>query len=336
VQELVWTTTQGTKAIDAAQTLADNPFNCLPVVEEGILMGILTASDFFRSYMKYLDEVSRPPNQEELVVSYVREPTTWISSKRLVKDAIEVMTRQGISALLVGEAPTNDQDGISCAGIVTQTDIVRAYQNSQTSTSKVDVSTLPISALMTRSVVTIAAKHRISDAAHMSKMVGVHHLVVLHQERAIGMLRSSEYFAAIRDLQLETTLAEVMTSSLFTIDGQEPLPSALKYLKQAGLQSLIVTDGGTPIGLFGQHEALLSLTDASGSVESRMSAKLLCLQADTSIFRATQQACALGVEHIVVMSGHEIVGIVSSTDAAGLLVQNSDSMERSGFTESAI
>ena len=50
----VWTVTPDTLASHAGQTLLDHKFGCLPVVEDGVLCGIVTERDFLRFAIKTL------------------------------------------------------------------------------------------------------------------------------------------------------------------------------------------------------------------------------------------------------------------------------------------
>ena len=50
----MWTVTPQTYAEVAAQTLLDHAYGCLPVVEDGKLVGILTERDFLKVAILYL------------------------------------------------------------------------------------------------------------------------------------------------------------------------------------------------------------------------------------------------------------------------------------------
>jgi CBS domain-containing membrane protein len=311
----VWTTTQNTPAADAAQTLRDNPFSCLPVVEEGILMGILTATDLYRAFLGFLNRESATPPVDQYVASYLRQPVYWMSPAQTVDEAIALFSEQEISTVLIG----SERD---CLGLLSQSDLLHAFQNSQTKEAHADFRSLPVEKLMSRNLVTISARHRISSAARLLQLHKVHHLVVVEKQRAIGILRSADFLPAVRDSKSPVTLGELMTKMIFTLDSQEPVGTSIKYLRQSGLQSLMVHDQGCPIGMFGQREALASLTGASSClVEGRMSPKILCLQSDLPVYRAAQQASALHVDQIVVMEGREVTGFVSATNFVGLLVR---------------
>jgi CBS domain-containing protein len=44
---------------DAAQTLLNHKYGCLPVVHDGVLMGILTEADFLRLTIKLMDALDQ-------------------------------------------------------------------------------------------------------------------------------------------------------------------------------------------------------------------------------------------------------------------------------------
>jgi predicted transcriptional regulator len=238
-----------------------------------------------------------------------------MSPEQTVDEAIALFSEQEISTVLIG----SERD---CLGLLSQSDVLHAFQNSQSKEAHADFRSLPVERLMSRNVVTISARHRISGAARLLEMHRLHHLVVVEKRRPIGILRSADFLPAVQDSKSSVTLSELMTKLLFTLDSQEPVGTSIKYLRQSGLQSLLVHDKGCPIGMFGQREAVASLAGASSClVETRMSPKILCLQSDLPAHRAAQQASALQVDQIVVMDGREVTGFVSATDFVGLLAR---------------
>ncbi|MEJ7597735.1 MAG: CBS domain-containing protein [Kofleriaceae bacterium] len=52
----VWTVTPETLASVAGRTLLDHKFGCLPVVEGGVLVGIVTERDFLRFAVKAIEQ----------------------------------------------------------------------------------------------------------------------------------------------------------------------------------------------------------------------------------------------------------------------------------------
>jgi len=62
----VWTVASDTPALEAAQILLDHAFGCLPVVDDGVLVGILTEADFLELLVRVLKRGRKEITQEWL------------------------------------------------------------------------------------------------------------------------------------------------------------------------------------------------------------------------------------------------------------------------------
>ena len=72
-----------------------------------------------------------------------------------------------------------------------------------------------------------------------------------------------------------------------------------------------------PVGLFTQHEALMSRSlPRETPVEQAMDAALLCLDADTPLHRVAAQAAALDARRVVTMRKGQMEGILTGIDLA--------------------
>lgn len=305
-----WTTTTNTPITEAAQTLIDNHFGCLPVVEKKHLLGIVTLSDFLRAILS--DDTKRTPPERFIApcAAYVSQNVCRVSPEQSVARAFQCFSQYATSTLLVVE-------GDSAVGILSHKDVLAAMDASADTEALL---ASPLASLMSRELVRIGGNHNVGDAAMLLTQRRVHQVVVEQEDVAPSLLGTSEILQAVRDQQLQASLREIMTSVIFSIDGKETVASARRYLKQAALSGLIVHDGKWPIGIFGQPEALASLaTEQTNPVDEAMCPKIICLPVDMPVSRAAQQAEALGARHIIVQDGGDTVGLATATDFAGLL-----------------
>jgi CBS domain-containing protein len=88
-----------------------------------------------------------------------------------VADAREALLDQRVSALPVLDSHSRP------VGMVTKTDLVASLAED-----------LPVAMLMSSRVLTCAAETSVFDAARVMRTNHVHHLVVVHDDRAVGVL----------------------------------------------------------------------------------------------------------------------------------------------------
>ena len=109
-------------------------------------------------------------------------PVETISRNASVTDAAAKMRELDINALLVTTSPPS---------IVTSTDILDAVARGE------DVSTQPITDLMTDSVETIPPGLRVGDAAAMMTNFGIKHLPVVDDGDYVGIVSSTDITALL-------------------------------------------------------------------------------------------------------------------------------------------
>ena len=102
MQRDVWTIGSAAPASSAARLMRDHQIGCLPVVDDGVLVGILTGTDLLDLAARSLERVAAPDTEWRVehamtAVPLTIEPTTTIEKAR------SVMSRFGIRHLPVVE-----------------------------------------------------------------------------------------------------------------------------------------------------------------------------------------------------------------------------------------
>ena len=305
-----WTTTSNTTVREAAQTLIDNHFGCLPVVEARHLLGIITLSDFLKAMLA--DDDKRTPTEVFIApcAAYASQTVCRVAPEQSIARALQCFSQFTTSTLLVVE-----QD--RAVGVLSHKDVLAAMHASEDTEA---ILASPVSQFMSRELVRIDGNRNVGEAAAMLTQHRVHQVVVERENAEPSLLGTSEIFQAVRDKRLQTPLREIMSCVIFSIDANEAVKSARRYLRQAALSGLVVHDGSLPVGVFGPPEALASLAlPEERLVEVAMCSKILCLASTMPVWRVAQQAEALGARHIIVQDGGETVGLATATDFAGLL-----------------
>lgn len=307
--EEVWSIAPNASVLKAARLLLDHRFGCLPVMEGGALVGILTEHDLLGLLLRLLWNEAPPPLKCDVPVSYyMSEPVRWVGPDESVDFARELLEEYGVSGLAVVS------ESRRLLGVVTHTDFLRA--------GSVEGGR-EVAEVMSRSVRWVRASTPIVLAARSMLRHGFHRLFVVEKNEPVGVLSVADLAAAIRDLRIGHPLAEEMTPSLLTIDVCEPVEVAVRYLERSALSALLVTEGRFPAGFFSRREALAAQAARASdtTVEHVMNRRFLCLPPDMPICRAAAQAADLGVHRIVVWADVGPVGILTGTDFAAVLAR---------------
>jgi len=117
----------------AAELMADGKVSGLPVVENGVLVGILSESDFIkhttgagRRWLDVLFGRSKAPSEATTVGELMTHRPITIAPDRRVRDAGRVMMDSSVKRL-----PVVDGDG-KLVGIVSRADVMKTYARSDT------------------------------------------------------------------------------------------------------------------------------------------------------------------------------------------------------------
>jgi CBS domain-containing protein len=248
------------------------------------------------------------------VAQYMGSPVHSIGIGESLDAAHALLGGLGISSLAVV-----DDDG-SLAGVISLTDLLHVGRHQAGSSPKAALLTLPnkpVADHMTREVATVAPDESIGVAA--AKMVKGHfHRVFVQQDgRPVGVLSTVDIMLAIRDRRTATPISRWMSSPAFTVRASEPISLATDRLERAHISGLVVVDGGWPVGVFSQREALEARDlPRDTRVEDAMSSAMLALDVDTPLHRAAAQAAELRVRRIIAVRHRTIEGILTGIDLA--------------------
>ncbi|MFC6837412.1 CBS domain-containing protein [Halomarina ordinaria] len=130
---------------------------------------------------------------------------------------------------------------------------------------------------------------------------------------------------------------DVMTETVETTTPETTVTTAATRLTEADIGSLVVVDGGTPVGIVTRSD-LVAVLAADGdpeatTVETVMSTSLETVAADAGLGRAAETLRDHGITHLPVTADGELVGILTATDLSYYLPKlspASDWHERGG------
>lgn len=318
----VWTTTSDASICSVVRTLRDNRFGCLPIVEEGQLVGIVTETDVLRCFLQGNQKRAPLAPTKAPIRHYMSVASPSVSPDDPVETALAIFVDTNPSTLLV----VRDGEPV---GVLSQSDLTHSLHVPRFSGIdgvRARFLRRPISEIMTPGVLSIDANRDVSEAAQFLIQQKAHGLIVFDKTEPVGTFGPHEIFGAVARVRPDGVLRDIMTNMIFEIDCNETLRSALRFLDSAGVRRLIVRDGDHAVGTFGQHDALAAGDmPLDAPVEQVMSSRIVCLPDDTPCFRAAQQAGALGVDEILVNAKGVSCGLASASDFVHLLIDRSKS-----------
>jgi CBS domain-containing protein len=240
----------------------------------------------------------------KMVRDYMSRPLLAIHIESDGEDADSLMRAHEVSSLIV-----HDRDG-KPAGVVSRTDLLAVL----------DLPSMALGDLMTPRVESIDAGAPVTEAAGVMSARKIHRLFVRDGGELCGVFSTKEVLAAMLDSGLRAPIARFMSKPVIAVEAREPVSHAIGKLARAGVGAIAVLDEGAPVGMFTQYEALESrFLPRDATVEDAMTQAMLCLPADTPLFRAAGFTVATRTRRILAVEHRQVVGILSGLDFARAL-----------------
>jgi len=115
-----------------------------------------------------------------------------------------------------------------------------------------------------------------------------------------------------------TTLSEIMTTKVITVDISERVEEALRLMIKFDVGSVIVTDKQRPVGIITERDITrVSLRGDSLlriPVRGLMSKPVQSVAPDTEVWKAFEIMLKLGVRRLPVVDDEKLVGMVTEKD----------------------
>ena len=128
----------------------------------------------------------------------------------------------------------------------------------------------------------------------------------------------------------ESTVKEIMTEFVQTIPANSTVLEASQIMTKVGMGSLVVTQGGQPVGILTERDIVTKVAsqDLSPSkilVEKIMSNPVISVEPEMIIVEAAIMMFAYKIRRLVVVGRDgNLAGIVTATDFASWLARGED------------
>jgi CBS domain-containing protein len=254
-----------------------------------------------------LDHFSTP------VREYMSKALISVRPTAPIEEVSRVLEQRDISSVAV-----TDDRGV-LVGIVSVTDLLRdAAANLAAGEESPRTKAKIASDLMKTPVITIDEDAPVREAAEKMLAERIHRVLVLRDERAVATLSTRDVMRAILFHHVDIPLSRVMVTPVETVDVGDPIDTAIARLGEKNVRGLVVVDGGLPVGVFTQTEALRARTlpreIMSTPVEQIMSYETICLDVATPLYRVAGTAIAVRCRRVLATEAKVLRGIVTGFD----------------------
>jgi len=124
---------------------------------------------------------------------------------------------------------------------------------------------------------------------------------------------------AIKEIENEMSVREVMTRNVFTIDVKANMPAVAREMVKRNVGSIIVTKDNDAVGIITERDIVRKIADKDikpGEIPAGeiMSSPIITAKPSTNIIDAAERMVKSGIRRLAIMEGSNIVGIVTDRD----------------------
>ncbi|MEO5906380.1 MAG: CBS domain-containing protein [Saprospiraceae bacterium] len=134
--------------------------------------------------------------------------------------------------------------------------------------------TAPVSALMTRKLITVSPLDRMSAVKEILDQHKVHHILVVRHTKLVGMISKSDYIQFVKcadtsatDKLIESsklysyTVEEVMTKGLATLESSDRINVALQVFSENLFHAIPIVDNDEVVGILTTYDIIKGLLE---------------------------------------------------------------------------
>lgn len=129
---------------------------------------------------------------------------------------------------------------------------------------------------------------------------------------------------------MNTSLNKVLEQKgkqVYVTSSSQSILAAIKTMQERKVGALLVVDDGKPVGIFTERDVMTRVVacecnPAETTVSEVMTSNLVAVGPDTTVQQAMAIVTEKRVRHLPVMTGDELLGVVSSGDLTHWVVKS--------------
>lgn len=254
---------------------------------------------------------------DQPVRAYMSRAIETVAPTQPLPEVLQTLQGRRLSALPVVN-PANVP-----LGVVSRTDVIRlglANVALRGTTPSLPLPPRTAGDVMTPAPVIVSPSLSVRDAAHVMVDRAIHRVLVIEDQRLVGVLSTLDLAAAVYDARVDTPLSAWMTSPVVTVEAHQPIAAADDLLDRLHVTAVVIVEDGWPVGMFSQVEALAARDlPRDTPVDTVLDAAMICLPDTCRTYRAAAHASQLEVRRVIVTHGRELAGILGGLDFARIV-----------------
>ena len=230
-----------------------------------------------------------------------------IDSQQTVVAAAKLLASKNSSCVIVVD------DG-SISGIITETDFLKTAMSPEK-----NVADTKVSRIMSSPAQTINKDLSILEANRIMSEKGVRQLVVLEDDRLVGIITENDIVSASVSYGMWQSVKQIMSSDVCCIQQSSTVEQAAEKMAKNKVSCLVVLKDKSVVGLFAERDLLKKVVahsvDATATtVEQVMSSPVISAAPGCSVFLAGRIMETRDIRRLVIIDGQQLCGIVTQTD----------------------
>ncbi|MDD5227032.1 MAG: CBS domain-containing protein, partial [Candidatus Omnitrophica bacterium] len=217
------------------------------------------------------------------------------------------MSEKNVSCILVA-----DPDG-KIQGILSERDILKKVVSKKHSEAP------KVAEVMTTPVISASPNLSIFEASRMMESKNIKRLPILQDERLLGIVTLTNLTQALASYGMWRSVGEIMISDVAKLPRGTRVSDAATLMAERNISCLIIMEGQITAGIVTERDLFkkvvaLGKNPAETPVEEIMTASVISVPPDCSIYNATKIIEEKRIRHLAVMDGKKLLGIVTQTD----------------------
>jgi signal transduction histidine kinase/DNA-binding response OmpR family regulator len=230
-----------------------------------------------------------------------------ICSDETLVSAAKMMSEKKHSCIVV-------VDGGWVTGILTETDILKRIAGKHN-----DFDSRRVVEIMSSPVVRACRDLSVLKAAKMMEERHIKRLPVLEDERLVGIVTQTDIVRVMTSCGEWRDVSQIMSRNVAAVERMTTVAEAAQVMTSRGISCVVAVEGGEAIGILTERDMLSKIVahhkdPTRTTMEEVMSAPVVSVPPNFSVFSASRIMEAKGIRRLTVMEDRRLCGIVAQTD----------------------